>query len=320
MIDRIIWKDNEISKIIIGTAQLGISYGLSNKIGLPNNDEAFHIVKTALDYGINCFDTAPAYGDSEIVLGKAFRRYADIDDIKIISKVSVDPNLCDHDDIEESIIQSCNNFGVSHLWCCMFHAYHFSELWENNILDGLIKAKQKGIIKYIGVSNYAYGTKDQSNLIFDFVNCQDVDIIQDACNFWDRTIIDSGIIDTIKEKQKLFFVRSIYLQGLLLLSPENARKKIPESFEAAKVWNQIAIDYNISVKQLAFLFALSLDMPLIIGVESSEQIKDNISMCSMDRLGSEEIEKIVTKISPYLNRDIWDAIEMYGRKNYKWER
>lgn len=58
------------NKLVLGTAQLGLDYGIANKIGKPEKNKAFEIMKYAVENGINYFDTAYNYGNSEIIIGK----------------------------------------------------------------------------------------------------------------------------------------------------------------------------------------------------------------------------------------------------------
>ena len=58
-------------KIILGTAQLGLDYGITNQNGKPSIETALDIIKTSLDNNITIFDTARGYGDSEKILGIA---------------------------------------------------------------------------------------------------------------------------------------------------------------------------------------------------------------------------------------------------------
>jgi len=62
-----------ISKFTLGTIQLGMEYGIANKSGKPDMGKSFEILETAVSRGINSFDTAEAYGDSEAVLGEFFK-------------------------------------------------------------------------------------------------------------------------------------------------------------------------------------------------------------------------------------------------------
>ena len=58
-------------KLILGTAQLGLDYGIINSDGKPTNQKSFELIKECLNNGIYQFDTAQAYGNAEKKLGEA---------------------------------------------------------------------------------------------------------------------------------------------------------------------------------------------------------------------------------------------------------
>ena len=60
-------------RLVLGTAQLGMNYGIANQTGKPELATARNIVRTAWEGGIRCFDTAQGYGDSERILGIFFQ-------------------------------------------------------------------------------------------------------------------------------------------------------------------------------------------------------------------------------------------------------
>ena len=53
-----------ISKLTLGTAQLGFDYGINSQ-GQPTEQDSFQILKYAFANGINAIDTAPNYGHSQ---------------------------------------------------------------------------------------------------------------------------------------------------------------------------------------------------------------------------------------------------------------
>ncbi|MFD0516840.1 aldo/keto reductase [Paractinoplanes durhamensis] len=63
--------DYRQSVLILGTAQLGMAYGIANRTGAPDDDAAAGILAAARDLGITHLDTARAYGDSENRIGVA---------------------------------------------------------------------------------------------------------------------------------------------------------------------------------------------------------------------------------------------------------
>ena len=59
-----------ISKIILGTAQFGLNYGINNTNGKPSQENVMEMLDYAYDQGINILDTADAYGNAAEILGK----------------------------------------------------------------------------------------------------------------------------------------------------------------------------------------------------------------------------------------------------------
>jgi hypothetical protein len=62
-----------IGEMTLGTAQLGMDYGVANRTGKPPREIATAIVRAAIAHGVTVLDTARAYGDSEEVLRAALR-------------------------------------------------------------------------------------------------------------------------------------------------------------------------------------------------------------------------------------------------------
>ena len=75
------------SRLLLGTVQFGLNYGIANTQGKPSFERVKAILRTALDNGITSLDTAAAYGDSEEVLGKALAELDIADRMTIVSKV-----------------------------------------------------------------------------------------------------------------------------------------------------------------------------------------------------------------------------------------
>ena len=76
-----------ISKMTLGTVQLGLNYGIANNEGKPDEEKAFTILDSALASGVKCLDTAAGYGDSEKVIGKYLAASAKVrSEISIVTK------------------------------------------------------------------------------------------------------------------------------------------------------------------------------------------------------------------------------------------
>jgi spore coat polysaccharide biosynthesis protein SpsF (cytidylyltransferase family)/aryl-alcohol dehydrogenase-like predicted oxidoreductase len=72
----------------LGTAQLGMAYGVANRSGQPDHAAALDIVTTARVCGVTYFDTARMYGDSESILGEALASSTDVPaTVRVVTKL-----------------------------------------------------------------------------------------------------------------------------------------------------------------------------------------------------------------------------------------
>jgi len=294
----LVWKNNKISNLVLGTAQLGMKYGIANVQGQPTEEQACEIVKAALGYGVNCFDTAQVYGNSEIVLGKALKYCGAASDIKIVSKLSPELQPTDNQSVEQSIETSRQNLGVDQLWCLMLHRADWIGVWGEGLGQTLGAAKEGGDIKYLGVSVYSL---DDACIALEH---PDIQVIEVPCNLWDQRMLREGIFNLAKKRDKLCFVRSIYLQGLLLLSPENVAERLPVARGASQKWCELAAKLGMEREHLSVSFGLSLNMPLVIGAESTQQVNENVRLCEQSPLSADATQQIWDKMSPVLSDDI----------------
>lgn len=78
-----------VSKIALGCMGFGDKDKWNRGQWILDESNSFPIIKKALELGINYFDTADSYsnGESERILGKAIRKYANRDDVVISTKI-----------------------------------------------------------------------------------------------------------------------------------------------------------------------------------------------------------------------------------------
>ncbi|MEO6933387.1 MAG: aldo/keto reductase, partial [Chitinophagaceae bacterium] len=65
----------KVSEIAFGGVEIGLPYGIGVKdqADMLSHAEAIRLLHAAIDGGINFFDTARLYGESELIMGKAFK-------------------------------------------------------------------------------------------------------------------------------------------------------------------------------------------------------------------------------------------------------
>jgi aryl-alcohol dehydrogenase-like predicted oxidoreductase len=284
--------------MVLGTAQLGMRYGIANQHGQPGEHEALEIVDAAWKAGVTFFDTAQIYGESEFVLGRVFQTLGIYNDARVITKLSPDLNPENADGIYRSIKNSCQALGIENLWGLFIHRPEWLKFWDRGLGDALETAREHGLIKYIGLS--AYTVKEAREAL----KHPRIDAIQVPCNAWDHRMKTEEIFDSARQLGKLCFVRSIYLQGLLAMTPEEIKLRLPSSHQAARHWQKIAGRFGEPPTQLAMRFVLSLGLPVVVGAENARQVENNIELMQKLPMSEREMEEIYAEINPLVNENI----------------
>lgn len=140
----------EVSEIGLGCWQLG------NDFGPVEDQEANAILQTAVDSGINFFDTADVYGGgvSEQRIGQ-WRQSLSQQPI-IATKVGRDaalyPNGYTKASVKQSLQASAKRLGVEAIDLAQLHCVPRDVLFAGDILAWMEDLKQEGIIKHFGAS------------------------------------------------------------------------------------------------------------------------------------------------------------------------
>ncbi len=270
------------SKLCLGTAQLGMPYGISNVTGQPSLEESRAILQLAFENGITTFDTAPAYGESEKVLGRCLQELGVRG--KFVSKVSrldwrkSQAEMAAH--INSSLHSSLENLRVDSLSGCLFH--HFDDMEKENgaALEILLSIKNSGLVESIGASVY---TPAEAEACLMNPHCE---VIQVPFNLADQRLLAIDFFRRAKERGKTVFVRSVFLQGLFF------RPTLPSELQDFEPFRRrlenIAREEGISLNELALRFALSFkDIDsVIVGVETADQLRQNLDILRRGKLRS----------------------------------
>ena len=295
----------KLSQITLGTVQLGIDYGIANKSGKPSVDCAFDILETAINGGINSFDTANIYGDSEEILGKYFS--SSRNELKapyISTKFKIEPEKgTDKNSIEKQIYDFAENslskLKINKIPLYMLHSAEDMWLYGDAVRQTLAKLKNEGLIEKAGVSVYEVSEAER------MLNDGLYEAIQIPMNIFDLRMAHSGVLEKLKNSDTLIFVRSVFLQGLFFLNPDT----LPEGFKSARKYleklNTISKEADISIAQLAISYIRDLDgvSSLVLGAETPDQIKDSINLINSPKI-SKEVAAIIDEMSREVPIDV----------------
>jgi aryl-alcohol dehydrogenase-like predicted oxidoreductase len=287
----------QISKLTLGTAQLGLEYGIANKSGKPEFSSALELLEYSWRHGINSFDTAPAYGNSEEIIGAFIETIVNsTGDVVIVSKLPGIPDIESlsmeelYDRVKTSVLNSLRALRLQSLPVYLLHRP--SELFSSEngfLLDCLERIKDEGLVEKIGVSIYE---PNEAELALTY---KELKTIQIPINVFDHRLIDSGILDKLKNRGFLVFARSVFLQGLCLLQPDSIPEYLNEAKPMVMQLHDIAMKYNMDLDAMCFLFARDLPgiTSVVVGSETIEQIKRNISILKLPRIKSPLTREII---------------------------
>lgn len=130
------------------------------------------IIKVALDYGINFFDTAVAYqnGTSEKYLGSAIRKFAKREDVVIATKFlprtqdEINKGVSGREHIIQSLDTSLSNLGMDFIDLYIYHMWDYNTPIEE-VMETLNDVITDGKVRYIGISNCYAWQLQKANMI-----------------------------------------------------------------------------------------------------------------------------------------------------------
>jgi len=293
---------NNADRLVLGTAQLGMYYGIANSSGKPDQSVATAIISEALAHGICQFDTAQGYGDSEDVLGRALADQRRKERIRIVSKLPPVLGNPSRESLRESIEQSILKLGVNRLSGLMLHREDQLELWDHGLGHMMSSLVKDGLVEQIGVSVYSPEKALQA------LEKDDIHIIQVPSNILDARFENSGVFYCATRLGKTVYVRSIFLQGLLLM------EQLPQHMHFASGYHNavrsLAREFGITVCELALWYAREAypQAKIVFGVDTPSQIQINVQYWAKER-PSLDVSSIRNKIGNVpervLNPSLW---------------
>jgi aryl-alcohol dehydrogenase-like predicted oxidoreductase len=258
-------------KLALGSAQFGMHYGISNSSGMVSEEHIHQILECALLNDINLIDTAIDYGDSELRLG------AHVDNkFRVVTKLPFCPE--DTEDILEwALLQvegSKKRLGVESLYGLLLHrpeqllGNSGSKLW-----DAMTELKIQGHVKRIGISIYNPSELEAISPKFS------LDLVQSPFNVFDTRLHSSGWLEKLHQNSTEIHVRSIFLQGLLLMSQHEIPKIFLPWKKSFQAWHDWLASNSLSPLAgcIRFIDIFNEIDQIIIGIETRDQLIEIIN-------------------------------------------
>jgi len=251
--------------MIIGTVQFGLDYGPNSSTAKKvKQEECNKILDVARVNGIRLLDTAEAYGD-------AIEKIADYHHHSG-TKFDVISKFLSAGNIIPPLIDSLKRLGIDSYHTVLAHKSQ--ELFSNaDVQRDLMKMKDTGLTRYIGVSIYTNAEFEQS------VASKYVDVIQFPFNLLDNTTQRGELMKRAKDAGKILHARSVYLQGMFLREFPLPDKLRPLEVYLKKV-RDLSAENNISLTSMAleYVFRNPLIDNVVIGQHKASQLSGNIEL------------------------------------------
>jgi aryl-alcohol dehydrogenase-like predicted oxidoreductase len=283
---------DSISRMTLGTVQLGLNYGIANAAGKPDREKAFRILDSAFASGINCLDTAADYGDSETVIGEYLHSVSKRSELFIVTKLKLGNITVAEVEMKimRSVENSLKNLYTDYLDILLLHdANDFSGLGKE-ISTVIGRLLSDGTIRMAGASCYKFEEIEQ------MLGEEIYQAFQIPVNLLDMRITRSHGAE--KLMNKLIFARSVYLQGLFFMYPSALKGNLREIVPFLNKINEISEELNIPVAKLAVCYVNSLSYinSLVVGADNPEQVRINSGLLEAVPFDQETLYMIEEKL------------------------
>jgi len=254
--------------LALGTAQFGNDYGVANRSGKVTRGEALRLLDLARTHGVDTLDTAVIYGDAESRLGEL-----DVSDFKIVTKVLALPSrvIDPYEWLLTMLKGSLTRLRVPRLHgLLLHHAPDLAGCSSNELIQALSHVRNTGLVENIGASIYAPSDLETAESTAEF------DLIQAPMNVFDRRVDESGLLERLQNAGVEVYLRSAFLQGLLLIPPD----ALPDMFEGWRPhlerWHGWCQSQDLTPLEacLAHVKSSAPNSKVIVGCDSAEQFEE----------------------------------------------
>lgn len=302
----------KVSEIAFGGVEIGMPYGIGikNKTDMLSETDAVSLLRTALDNGINLFDTARAYGNSEAIMGRAFHGMRE----RVVICTKFRPSRDDKGNLpgaeqlkkimDTSLSESLKALQTDYIDVYILHLTDNFFLRNETVTDWLLDLKKKGIVRAIGVSTYK--VEETRSAIESGI----WDVIQLPFNLMDQS--HGALFPLAEQKDVGIVVRSVLFKGILSERGRNLHPELKDVQSHIKSYEEMLNESAPDLPTLATKFALSFRQvsSVLVGIDRKEYLQKSLAAAD----GRYFDEKILSRLKElrYPEPEFLDLV--------KWER
>lgn len=282
-----------VSRVALGAVELGTEYGLAEP-GLPRRPavaDAMELIHRSIDLGINLIDTAPGYGDSEELIGKALDQDGYRNRCVIATKC---PGFRDRGSlttaevkrlVAESITTSLKRLRVGRLEIVQIHYATVDSVRDNWLLEPLHAAQRAGDIGWLGISTY----HEPETLLA--VESGAYDVIQIPYNLLNQQMA-TNVLPLAQARGVGVLIRSALLKGALTDKVVYLPAHLRPLQERVAALHSLATGYS-GLSELAFRFCLGnpFATSVLIGTRRLANLEAAVGWAQAGSLPTEVVDQ-----------------------------
>jgi len=300
------WHDT----IVLGTAQLGMSYGIANTTGRPSEEQALTLLQSAAAAGLRTFDTAWGYGDSETLLGRLLPRIYRPDTVRLITKFSLQnldgspANAADR--LRRDLEATLTRLGVPRLEALLLHREGDLPAFSGALAPVFADFLRQGLVGRLGVSVYSPAR------CLEALASPLVGAIELPANILDRRFEREGVFELARRKGVALYLRSVFLQGLLVMPLAALPSRMAHAAPYLERLRRLCQDLDLAPASAALLFVREAypGSHILFGAEQADQVSHNMrilagpSPAPLVALGKKLFHDVPEAV---LNPSLWPA-------------
>jgi aryl-alcohol dehydrogenase-like predicted oxidoreductase len=264
------------SRIVLGTAQLGMPYGIANRLGKPSDADAHELIAKCMEHGITWFDTARAYGQSEAVLGRIFADLGIQEHVNVIGKGSLQPD--GHGTSISQIHCSLELLGIPRFAFWLAHDEKHLDSYNGDLIAEEEQLRHAGLIGGFGISAYTPQTALKA------VHNHGLAAVQFPASPFDRRFFREEFSEHLASAGTALFIRSVFLQGLCLMEPSDVPPGISMAREAVQALSEFCRNHDLPKDRFCLHYVLHRSSvckaKMVVGLETIDQLERNLCILS----------------------------------------
>lgn len=300
-----------VSELAFGGVEIGIPYGLgvSSKEHMLTKEQAIELLYASFEKGINFFDTARLYGESESIIGTAFAG---------IRKEIVIGTKCKHfrdasgqippyhvlkGIIKSSLEESLTALNTDYVDLFMLHQSDHEILENDDVARVFQECKYEKLIRATGASTYAVTESDLA------IDKGVWDVIQLPFNLMDQQ--QAKVFKKAEQQGVAIVIRSVLLRGILSAKGRNLHPALHAVALQLSKYQQLLNDERTSLPALAMKFALSYAQPasILVGLDNQAYLEEAVKAANGKYLSPQDLvlaEQLAFPDPSFLNLPEWD--------------